>query len=77
MKVCVGCQPVQTLLSQHGVVCVSRVGSDTARLLDRPGSLLHTYRRNVVLVDEPLLNEISSSKVSSWFAEGNGPRFVH
>ncbi len=53
----------QTLLSQHGVVCVSRNGSDTAQLLDRPGSLLHTYRRNVTLVQEPVPNEISSSRV--------------
>lgn len=53
----------QTLLSQHGVVCVARAGSDERRLLDAPGSLLHTYRRNVVVVDEPVPNEISSSRV--------------
>jgi nicotinamide mononucleotide adenylyltransferase len=50
-------------LSRHGVVCVSRAGSDIARLLDVPGSLLHTYRRNVMVVDEPVANEISSSLV--------------
>lgn len=42
---------------------MSRNGSDTAQLLDRPGSLLHTYRRNVTLVQEPVPNEISSSRV--------------
>lgn len=45
------------------MVCVSRDGSDTAALLDKPGSLLNTYRRNVRLVQEPVPNEISSSRV--------------
>lgn len=63
----------QTLLSQHGVVCVSRNGSDTAQLLDRPGSLLHTYRRNVMLVQEPVPNEISSSRVRPPRAAGSPP----
>lgn len=35
---------LQTLLRNHGVVCISRTGSDTARLLDKPGTLLNTYR---------------------------------
>ena len=60
--------PPQTLLSQHGVVCVSRAGSDTPRLLDRPGTLLNTYRRNIALVEEPVPNEISSSRVGGWVA---------
>ena len=58
--------PRQTLLSQHGVVCVSRAGSDTPRLLDRPGTLLNTYRHNIALVEEPVPNEISSSRVGGW-----------
>lgn len=37
----------QTLLRNHGVVCISRTGSDTARLLDKPGTLLNTYRCSV------------------------------
>ena len=102
---------VQTLLRNHGVVCISRTGSDTARLLDKPGTLLNTYRcgrellnfvlvaacmtfahlvcrcccgvcwfctlalhrqsgclplfcrRNVTVVEEPVPNEIASSRV--------------
>ena len=38
------CMPVQTLLRNHGVVCISRTGSDTAHLLDQPGTLLNMYR---------------------------------
>jgi nicotinamide mononucleotide adenylyltransferase len=45
------------------VVCVSRSGSDVAKLLDRAGTLLNTYRRNVTVVEEPVPNEISSSRV--------------
>ena len=54
---------VQKLLAEHGVVCVSRTGADAARLLDAPGSLLQRYRQNVTVVEEPVPNEISSSRV--------------
>ncbi|KAL4437301.1 hypothetical protein ABPG75_004440 [Micractinium tetrahymenae] len=67
---------LETLLSQHGVVCVSRNGSDTAQLLDRPGSLLHTYRRNVTLVQEPVPNEISSSRVRHELERGHSVRYL-
>lgn len=67
---------LETLLSQHGVVCVSRNGSDTAQLLDRPGSLLHTYRRNVTLVQEPVPNEISSSRVRHELEQGHSVRYL-
>ena len=43
---------------------MTRAGSDAAALLDRPGSLLHTHRANVSVVEEPVANEISSSLVS-------------
>lgn len=56
----------QALLSQHGLVCVTRGGADTARLLDAPGSLLNKYRAHVAVVEEPVPNEISSSRVSCW-----------
>ena len=58
------CIPVsQDLLTRHGVVCITRDGSDVAALLERPGSLLHTHRANVAIVKEPVPNEISSSRV--------------
>ena len=34
--------------------------------VQRPGSLLHTYQRNVAVVHEPVQNDISSSKASAW-----------
>ena len=71
---------LQTLLSNHGVVCVSRNGSDVARLLDRPGTLLHSYRRNVTVVEEPVPNEISSSRVGGQagrVGDGVGVGWVH
>lgn len=57
------CPPVQELLANHGVVCITRNGSNAAALLERPGTLLHTYRSSVSIVQEPVLNDISSSKV--------------
>ncbi|KAI3424828.1 hypothetical protein D9Q98_008214 [Chlorella vulgaris] len=67
---------LEDLLSRHGVVCVSRAGSDIARLLDVPGSLLHTYRRNVMVVDEPVANEISSSLVRHELEQGHSVRYL-
>jgi nicotinamide mononucleotide adenylyltransferase len=67
---------LQTLLSQHGVVCVARAGSETGRLLDAPGSLLHTYRRNVLVVEEPVPNEISSSRVRHELEQGHSVRYL-
>lgn len=67
---------LETLLSNHGVVCVSRNGSDVARLLDRPGTLLHSYRRNVTVVEEPVPNEISSSRVRHELEQGHSVRYL-
>ncbi|KAI7842112.1 hypothetical protein COHA_004306 [Chlorella ohadii] len=67
---------LETLLRNHGVVCISRTGSDTARLLDKPGTLLNTYRRNVTVVEEPVPNEISSSRVRHELERGHSVRYL-
>ena len=42
---------------------MTRAGAEAARLLDAPGSLLNRYRAHVAVVEEPVPNEISSSRV--------------
>ncbi|PSC73874.1 nicotinamide mononucleotide adenylyltransferase [Micractinium conductrix] len=67
---------LEKLLAEHGVVCVSRTGADAARLLDAPGSLLQRYRQNVTVVEEPVPNEISSSRVRHELERGHSVRYL-
>ena len=54
---------VQELLSQHGVICIKRAGTDLSAIFEDPGSPLARHRGSVVVVEDPVLNNISSSKV--------------
>lgn len=68
----------QSLLSEHGVVCISRSGGGTAAaaLLQRPGALLHKHRANVTLVQEPVPNQVSSSLVRHQLQQGHSVRYL-
>lgn len=61
---------LDTLLSQHGVVCVTRGGARAVSLLETPGTLLHQHRGRVSVVQEPVPTDISSSLVSRMVEEG-------
>jgi len=63
---------LETLLKKHGVVCISRdgAGANAVRLLSQPGTLLYQYRDNVILLQDPVPNEISSSAVRRELKEG-------
>ncbi|GAB4821427.1 hypothetical protein N2152v2_008473 [Parachlorella kessleri] len=67
---------LEELLTRHGVVCITRDGSDVAALLDRPGSLLHTHRANVAIVKELVPNEISSSRVRHELEQGRSVKYL-
>lgn len=54
---------LEQLLTKHGVVCITRSGTETAQVLDAPGTLLNAYRSNVAIVQDPVPNEVSSSRV--------------
>eukprot|EP00775_Hariotina_reticulata_P002005 gene2005-2327_t len=64
------------ILRDHGVVCVSRAGTDVDTLLDEPGSLLHKYRDNIIVVDEPVGNGVSSTKARQLLASGQPVRYL-
>lgn len=67
---------LEKLLAEHGVVCISRHGAETARVLDRQGSLLHTYRSNVAIIQDPVPNEVSSSRVRHELEQGHSVRYL-
>jgi nicotinamide mononucleotide adenylyltransferase len=67
-----------TLLKNHGVVCITRdgAGANAAWLLNQPGTLLYQYRDNVILVQDPVPNEISSSAVRRELKEGRSVKYL-
>ncbi len=46
-----------------------REHSDITRLLDDPSSSLHKFRHNIILVEDPIVNSISSTKVRQELAQ--------
>jgi nicotinamide mononucleotide adenylyltransferase len=56
---------LEELLSKHGVACVVRPGVHVGRVLEKPGTLVHEYRDNVMLVenDDELSKDVSSTVV--------------
>lgn len=53
---------VRTLLQEYGVVCINRVGKDARRLVFE-NDILYSNRRQILLVDEVIQNNISSTAV--------------
>jgi hypothetical protein len=64
------------ILREYGIVCISRAGTDVARLLDEPGSLLHQYKDTIIVVDEPVGNGVSSTKARQLLASGQPVRYL-
>jgi nicotinic acid mononucleotide adenylyltransferase len=52
-----------------------REHSDIMRLLDDPSSPLHEFRHNIILVEDPIVNNISSTTVRQEFAQVGGHTF--
>ena len=60
--------------SPSGVCCLNRTRSDARQLVADPESPLHEYAANIVLVQDPIVNEISSTKVRGELAQARrGP----
>lgn len=69
-------QDPDTLLHEYGLVCITREGTQAQQLLETQGSLLHQYRDNIVLVQEPVTNDISSSRIRQLLAQGSSVRYL-
>ncbi|KAL4529307.1 hypothetical protein Ndes2437B_g09097 [Nannochloris sp. 'desiccata'] len=69
---------LEILLKNHGVVCITRdgAGANAAWLLSQPGTLLYQYRDNVILLQDPVPNEISSSAVRRELKEGRSVKYL-
>lgn len=64
------------ILREHGVVCVARHGTELAPLLAAPGSLLAECKQHIVVVEDPVGNSLSASKVRAEMAAGRPVRYL-
>ena len=64
------------ILRDHGIVCVCRAGTNVDQQLQEPGSVLQRYREHVLVVQEPVGNDISSTRVRQLLAEGQAVRYL-
>ncbi|KAK9829046.1 hypothetical protein WJX72_003627 [[Myrmecia] bisecta] len=64
------------ILGTHGVVCVTRHSADVHRLLANEGTIIHKYRHNIVVVEEPIVNDMSSTNIRQQLAQGRPVRYL-
>lgn len=55
---------------------MSRKGSDLQKAVDTEGSLLNKYQSNIVIVQNPIPNDISSSLVRQEVQQGNSVKYL-
>jgi hypothetical protein len=52
----------ESICEDYGIICVTRDGSNTRKLIFE-NDFLYEHRRNILLVDEWIQNDISSTKI--------------
>jgi hypothetical protein len=68
-------EQVRVLLQEHGVVCICRTGQDTRQLLFEH-DILFSNRRHIMIVDELIHNNVSSTKVRRNIARGLSVKYL-
>lgn len=66
----------EVILQEHGVVCICRAGTDVSALFEQPNSVLGRHKGQVLVVEEPVQNKVSSSLVRWLLAHGSPVRYL-
>ncbi|CAI5481522.1 unnamed protein product [Closterium sp. Yama58-4] len=66
---------VEEVVGAHGVVCIARHGADAHRLLLH-SHLLHRHRHNILIVDQPIENNVSSSHIRRLLQQGLSAKYL-
>lgn len=64
------------VLKEHGVVCIARDGTEVEALLTTPGTILHDYRDNIIVVREPIPNAVSSTRIRRELEAGRTVKYL-
>ncbi|CAG4973473.1 unnamed protein product [Colias eurytheme] len=68
-------EDLETILGQHGIVVVSRAGSDPGRFIYE-SDMLYKYRKNVILVTNYIVNEVSSTVLRRLVRRGESAKYL-
>jgi nicotinamide mononucleotide adenylyltransferase len=68
-------EQVRALLQEHGVVCICTSGQDTRQLLFEH-DILFNNRRQIMIVDELIHNDVSSTKVRRNIMRGLSVKYL-
>lgn len=73
--VCPGTHQVEAILKEHGVVCVTREG-ESPRALIVENDVLYHNRENILLVDNDVLSNLSSSRIRKDIARDSSVKYL-
>ena len=59
------------LMERRAVILLCRELSDVKQVMDDPASALHQHRANIILVEDPVVNNISSTVVRQEISQVN------
>lgn len=62
-------------MSRYGMVCITRCGSDPEKFINQ-SNLLYKHRKNIHVVREWVINEISSTHVRRSLRRGQSVRYL-
>jgi nicotinamide mononucleotide adenylyltransferase len=65
----------ESICEDYGIICVTRDGSNTRKLIFE-NDFLYEHRRNILLVDEWIQNDISSTKIRHMVAQGLSVKYL-
>ena len=51
------------LMERRAVICLCRELTDVKQIVNDPASVFHQHRANIILVEDPIINNISSTVV--------------
>nr|XP_033777608.1 nicotinamide/nicotinic acid mononucleotide adenylyltransferase 1-like isoform X1 [Geotrypetes seraphini] len=68
-------EDIVEILSDYGLVCISRAGSDAQKFIYEL-DVLWQFRRNIILVTEWIQNDISATKIRRALRRGQSVRYL-
>ncbi|XP_034837161.1 nicotinamide/nicotinic acid mononucleotide adenylyltransferase 1 isoform X3 [Maniola hyperantus] len=68
-------EDIETIVGRHGLVVVSRAGSDPGRFIYE-SDMLYKHRKNVILMTNYITNEVSSTVIRRLLRRGESAKYL-